>query len=149
MRTWADSYTQAVRQRTGCQETTMAKTETLPHYLYSNKISEVARTTETYSADTFRSSGVENEVPDMTDQDEVPEVKSTKKRKQVSLTLQVNRRMIYFQHRPVLLPAWMKGLFSWSVVRQDSVDHSRLTQGSSHKYVVIVSRATTEWAQNM
>ena len=77
MRTWADSYTQAVRQRTGCQETTMAKTGTLPHYLYSNKISEVARTTETYSADTFRSSGVENEVPDMTDQDEVPEVKST------------------------------------------------------------------------
>ena len=44
--TWANIYTRAVRQRTVCQETTMAKTGTLPHYLYTAKISEVAERTE-------------------------------------------------------------------------------------------------------
>ena len=46
LRTWANTYTRAVRQRTVRQETTMAKTGTLPHYLYTGKISEVAETTE-------------------------------------------------------------------------------------------------------
>ena len=40
----------------------MAETGTLPHYLYSNKISEVAKTIETYSADMVRSSDVESKV---------------------------------------------------------------------------------------
>ena len=45
---WANIYTRAVRQRTVCQETTMAKTGTLPHYLYTAKISEVVERTEEY-----------------------------------------------------------------------------------------------------
>ena len=49
LRTWANTYTRAVRQRTVRQETTIAKTGTLPHYLYTAKISEVAETTEEYS----------------------------------------------------------------------------------------------------
>ena len=49
LRTWANTYTRAVRQRTVHQEKTMAKTGTLPHYLYTAKISEVAETTEEYS----------------------------------------------------------------------------------------------------
>ena len=40
----------------------MAKTEELPPYLYSNKISEVAKATEVYLADVVRSSKVEKEV---------------------------------------------------------------------------------------
>ena len=48
-RTWANTYTRAVRQRTVRQETTMAKTWTLPHYLYTAKISEVAEITEEHS----------------------------------------------------------------------------------------------------
>ena len=40
----------------------MAKAGTVPHYLYSNKISEVAETTEAYLAATIRSSSVEKEV---------------------------------------------------------------------------------------
>ena len=35
LRTWANTYTRAVRQRTVHQETTMVKTGTLPHYLHS------------------------------------------------------------------------------------------------------------------
>ena len=50
LRVWANSYTRAVRQRTVRQETTMAKSGTLPHYLYSTKISEVADTTKSFSA---------------------------------------------------------------------------------------------------
>ena len=34
MRDWASSYGVAVRQRTVCQETTMAKHGTLPEYIY-------------------------------------------------------------------------------------------------------------------
>ena len=49
LRTWANTYTRAVRQRTVRQETTMAKTGTLPHDLYTAKIIEVAETTEEYS----------------------------------------------------------------------------------------------------
>ena len=49
LRTWANTYTRAVRQRTVHQEKTMAKTGTLPHYLYTAKISELAETTEEYS----------------------------------------------------------------------------------------------------
>ena len=40
----------------------MVNTGTLPHYLYSNKISETAKTTEAYSADMVRSSDVEKKV---------------------------------------------------------------------------------------
>ena len=40
----------------------MAKTGTLFHWLYSNKISEVAKTTEGHSADMMRSSDVEKDV---------------------------------------------------------------------------------------
>ena len=40
----------------------MAKTGALPLYLYSNKISEVAKATEVYLADVVRSSKVEKEV---------------------------------------------------------------------------------------
>ena len=43
------TYTRAVHQRTVRQETTMAKIGTLPHYLYTAKIREVAETTEEYS----------------------------------------------------------------------------------------------------
>ena len=46
LRTWANTYTRTVRQRTVSQETTMAKTGTPPHYLYTDKISELAETTE-------------------------------------------------------------------------------------------------------
>ena len=46
---WANTYTRAFRQRTVHQETTMAKTGTLPHYLYTAKISEVPETNEEYS----------------------------------------------------------------------------------------------------
>ena len=49
--TWANTYRRAVRknrQRTVRQETTMAKTGTLSHYLYTAKISEVDETTEEY-----------------------------------------------------------------------------------------------------
>ena len=49
LRTRANTYTRAVRQRTVRQETTMSKTETLSQYLYPAKISEVAETTEEYS----------------------------------------------------------------------------------------------------
>ena len=49
LRTWANTYTRAVRQRTVRHGTTMAKTGTLPNYLYTAKISEVAETTEEYS----------------------------------------------------------------------------------------------------
>ena len=49
LRTWANTYIRAVRQRTVYQGTTMAKAGTLPHYLYTAKISEVAKTTEEYS----------------------------------------------------------------------------------------------------
>ena len=47
--TWANTYTRAVRQGTVCQEKTMAKRGTLPHYLYTAKISEVAEITEEHS----------------------------------------------------------------------------------------------------
>ena len=40
----------------------MAKTGTVPRYLYSNKISEVSKATEAYSADMVRSSDVEKDV---------------------------------------------------------------------------------------
>ena len=63
LRTWPYTYTRAVRQQTVHQKTTMANTGTLRHYLYSNKISEIAKTTEAYSADTVSSSDVEKEVP--------------------------------------------------------------------------------------
>ena len=47
LRTWANAYKRgAIRQRTVRQETGMAKTGTLPHYLYTAKISEVAERTE-------------------------------------------------------------------------------------------------------
>ena len=49
LRTWVNPYTRAVRQRTVRQETTMAKTGTLPHYLYTAKISEEAEKIEEYS----------------------------------------------------------------------------------------------------
>ena len=49
LRTWANAYKRAIRQRTVRQETGMAKTGTLPHYLYTAKISELAETTEEYS----------------------------------------------------------------------------------------------------
>ena len=49
LRTWANTYTRAVRQRTVCHGTTMAKTGTLSNYLYTAKIIEVAETTEEYS----------------------------------------------------------------------------------------------------
>ena len=49
LRTWANTYTRAVHQRTVRQETTMSKTETLPHYLYTAKISEIAQITKEYS----------------------------------------------------------------------------------------------------
>ena len=48
LRTWAHTYTRVVHQRTVRQETTMAKTGTLPYYLYTAKISEVAETTKEY-----------------------------------------------------------------------------------------------------
>ena len=38
MRQWALTYTRGVRQRSVRQETTMDKSGTLPHYLYSNDI---------------------------------------------------------------------------------------------------------------
>ena len=60
--TWADCYTRAVCQRTVGQKATMVKTGTLPHYLYSSKINEVAKTTEAYSPDMVRPSDVEKEV---------------------------------------------------------------------------------------
>ena len=72
----ADIYTLAVRQRTVRQETAVVKTGTLPHYLYSEKISDVAETTEAYSADMVRSSDVEKEVPNVTEQRKVPKVDS-------------------------------------------------------------------------
>ena len=49
--TWANTYRTAVsknRQRTVRQETAMAKTGALPHYLYTAKISVVDETTEEY-----------------------------------------------------------------------------------------------------
>ena len=49
LRTWSNTYTKAVPQRTVRQETTMATRGTLPHYLYTVKISEVAEITEEYS----------------------------------------------------------------------------------------------------
>ena len=61
-------------QRTVRQETTMSKTGTLLHDLYSNKIREVAETTEASSTDVVRSSDVEKEVPKVTEQHEKPEV---------------------------------------------------------------------------
>ena len=48
LQTWANTYTRAVCQRTFLQKTTMAKTGTLPYYLYTAKISEGAETTEEY-----------------------------------------------------------------------------------------------------
>ena len=62
LRTLVDSYTRPVLQQTVHQKTTMANTGTLRHYLYSNKISEIAEITEAYSADTVSSSDVEKEV---------------------------------------------------------------------------------------
>ena len=49
LRTWANTNTRAVCQTTVRQKTTMAKTGTLPYYLYTAKISEGAETTEEYS----------------------------------------------------------------------------------------------------
>ena len=61
-------------QRTVRQETTMSKTGTLLHDPYSNKIREVAETTEASSTDVVRSSDVEKEVPKVTEQHEKPKV---------------------------------------------------------------------------
>ena len=60
--TWADSYTRAVCKLRVRQNTAMAKTGTVPRYLYSNKISEVSKATEAYSADMVRSSDLGKEV---------------------------------------------------------------------------------------
>ena len=49
LQTWANTYTRTVRQRTVHQETAMAKTRTLCHYLYTAEISGVDETTEEYS----------------------------------------------------------------------------------------------------
>ena len=46
LRTWANTYTRAVHQRIVYQETKMVRTGTLPHYLYTAKIIEVAETAE-------------------------------------------------------------------------------------------------------
>lgn len=53
LQTLVDSYAQAVRPML-C----LSKTVTLPQYLKSNKISEVAETTEAYSVDMVRSSHI-------------------------------------------------------------------------------------------
>lgn len=53
LQTLVDSYAQAVRAML-CS----TKTGTLPQYLWSNKTSEVAETTETYSVDMVRSSHI-------------------------------------------------------------------------------------------
>lgn len=79
------------------------KTRTLPHYLYYNKISRVVATTETYSADMVRSSDVEKKVPYRIEL--LPKVESTSEEQYINLTLQVKRRRICFQRRPVMLPA--------------------------------------------
>lgn len=57
-----DIYARVVRQQIIRQKTTMAKTETLSHYLYFKKISEIAKTTEDYSDDKLRSNDVKTEV---------------------------------------------------------------------------------------
>ena len=49
LRTWSNTYTRAVRERTVRQETTMARAGRLLHYLYAAKISEVPETTEKYA----------------------------------------------------------------------------------------------------
>ena len=45
---WSASYTQAVRQRTVRQETTMAKMGTLPYYIYSKNVDKIAESTSKY-----------------------------------------------------------------------------------------------------
>ena len=54
----------------------MAKKETLPLYLYSNKISEVAEKTEACSVHVVRSSDIEKKVSDVAEQHKVPKVES-------------------------------------------------------------------------
>lgn len=49
LRVLADSYTRAVRQRSVRQETTMAKCGTLPTYLYTDKVDEIAQATDPYN----------------------------------------------------------------------------------------------------
>lgn len=48
MRQWAQTYTKGVRQRSVRQETTMDKSGTLPHYLYSVDICKQAAKTKRY-----------------------------------------------------------------------------------------------------
>ena len=66
LRTWDDSYILALRQRTVWQKIIVASAGTLPRYLYSNKTSDVAETsdetTEADSANMVRPSDMEKEV---------------------------------------------------------------------------------------
>ena len=83
LRTWDDSYIRALRQRTVWQKIIVASAGTLPRYLYSNKTSDVAETsdetTEADSANMVRPSDMEKEVLQPTEQHEVPKFKSTEK----------------------------------------------------------------------
>ena len=126
------------------------QTGTLPHYLYSNKISEFAETTEAYSADMVKviwrgKRSAKTWLRNM----KCPKWRAQRNSKQINLTLQVKMRMICFKHWSTMLPAWTKSLFSLSVVRQGLADQSRLIEDSSHNYVAIVTRATTEWTKKM
>jgi len=59
LRVWADSYTRAVRQRSVRQETTMAKCGTLPTYLYTDKVDEMAEATDPYKLPRNRKDAVD------------------------------------------------------------------------------------------
>ena len=48
LKQWSASYTQAVRQRTVRQETTMAKMGTFSYYKYSNNVKKIAESTSEY-----------------------------------------------------------------------------------------------------
>ena len=96
------------------------KSSTLPHYssLYSNKISEVAETTQAYSVDMVRSFNVGKKVLKLSKK-KYPKLRAQRKTKQIHLILQVKRRVICFKDRLLVLTACMKSLFSSSVVCRD------------------------------
>ena len=122
LRTWANTYIRAVRQRTVYQGTTMAKAGTLPHYLYTAKISEVAKTTEEYSIPLIVSTDVSTAVVNekevvieevQEDDNEKPDEFEPSSDEEEELEIMRIRTLQLVQQ---MLQVLMKDRYSWLVV---------------------------------
>ena len=122
LRTWANTYIRAFRQRTVYQGTTMAKAGTLPHYLYTAKISEVAKTTEEYSIPLIVSTDVSTAVVNekevvieevQEDDNEKPDEFEPSSDEEEELEIMRIRTLQLVQQ---MLQVLMKDRYSWLVV---------------------------------